>query len=65
MKVDGVDYTVNFTKFKVGASFFIPCIHPDIAKKNIRGRMKRLRFKVGMKFVIEEGLRGIRVWRLK
>ena len=65
MLVDGVDYNVDFTKFKVGSTFFVPCIHPKIAKKDIKTRAKRLGFKVGMKFLIEDGYRGLRVWRLK
>jgi len=65
MKIDGVDYNIDFTKFRVGASFFVPCIHPKIAKQDIKTRVKRLRFKVGMKFVIENDIRGLRVWRLK
>jgi hypothetical protein len=65
MVVDGVPYEVNWRKFSVGASFFVPCIHADLAKEQVRARTKRLGFKVVTKVVIEEGIRGLRVWRIK
>ena len=47
-----------------GTSFFIPCLDCKAAKIEIRKETKRLKFKVAMKVVIEEGIRGVRVWRL-
>ena len=65
MRIDGVDYNIDFTEFRVGSSFFVPCIHPKIATEDVKKRARRLGYKVGSKFVIEDGLRGLRVWRLK
>lgn len=47
-----------------GTSFFIPCLDCKAAKVEIRRETKRLKFNVAMKTVIEEGIRGVRVWRL-
>ena len=64
MKVEKVQYQIDWTKFKVGYSFFIPCLNPKKSRKNRLDRVHRLRYKVVTKVVIEDGVRGIRVWRL-
>jgi hypothetical protein len=64
MRIDGIDYNIDFTKFRVGSSFFVPCIHPKIAKDDVKKRAKRLGFEVKSKSVIENGFRGLRVWRI-
>jgi hypothetical protein len=48
----------------VGYSFFIPCIDCDKAKKSIQAIAKKQKSNIVMKVVIEEGVRGIRVWRV-
>jgi len=65
MVVDGVSYNVNWRKFPIGASFFVPCIHAQQAKEDVRKLTRRLGFKVISKVVIEEGIRGLRVWRIR
>ena len=42
MRIDGVDYNIDFTEFRVGSSFFVPCIHPKIAKEDVKKRARRL-----------------------
>ena len=65
MVVDGVTHEVNWRKFVVGTSFFIPCIHAFEAREDVKKIMRRLGFKVAMKLVIEDGIRGLRVWRVR
>jgi hypothetical protein len=65
MIVDGVSYDVDWRKFKVGGSVFFPCTHADVAREDVKTVTRRLGFKVVMKLVIEEGIRGLRVWRIK
>jgi hypothetical protein len=48
----------------VGYSFFIPCLDPPSAKKVILRVTKRLKIKIITKLVIEEGVKGLRVWRI-
>lgn len=64
MRVEKVSYQVNWRKFKKGGSFFIPCLDPPEAKKEISLITQRLRYNTVTKVVIEEGVRGLRVWRI-
>jgi hypothetical protein len=64
MLVEKISYNVNWRNFKVGYSIFIPCLDPDAAKKDILRVTKRLKIKIITKLVIEEGVKGLRVWRI-
>jgi hypothetical protein len=63
MLVERVSYQIDWTKFKAGWSFFVPCLHPPSARQVILKETKRLKIKVVTKVVIEGGVQGIRVWR--
>ena len=63
MLVEGVKYEINWRKFRPGTSIFIPCLDPAGARAHILAVTKRLRLKVLTKVVIQEGIRGLRVWR--
>jgi hypothetical protein len=65
MKVNGVSFNVDWTQFKVGWSFFIPCFHVEEGKQEVKQVTRRLGYRVAIKVVIEEGIRGLRVWRLQ
>jgi hypothetical protein len=65
MKVNGLEYRVDWKKFRVGASFFVPCLHLAKSKETVAAVTKRLGYKVLIKPVIEEGIKGLRVWRIK
>jgi hypothetical protein len=64
MLVEKVSYRVNWKKFRKGHSFFIPCLDPSAAKKEIMCTTQRFRYNILTKVVIEEGIRGLRVWRI-
>jgi hypothetical protein len=64
MLVEKVSYQINWKRFRKGYSIFIPCLNPPVAKREILRTLNRLRYKVLMKVVIEEGVQGVRVWRL-
>jgi len=64
MRVEKVEYDVNWKNFTKGYSIFIPCLDCRKAKKEIMPIMKRFKFKVLTKVVIEEGIKGLRIWRL-
>jgi hypothetical protein len=55
---------IEWTKFKPYASFFIPCLNVKDMKRQIKAECKRMRFKVLIKVVTENRIRGVRVWRL-
>ena len=64
MQVEGVTYEVEWKRFKKGTSMFIPCLDPKRAKAQLLVVTKRLRIKILIKVEIEDGIRGLRVWRL-
>jgi tRNA A37 threonylcarbamoyladenosine dehydratase len=64
MQIEGVTYEVEWKHFKKGMSFFVPCLDPKRAKAQLMVVTKRLKLKVLTKAVIEDGIRGLRVWRL-
>jgi len=61
---NGVNYQIDWPAFKPGSSIFIPAIDTESAIKAIQKESERLEFQFVHKVVIEEGVKGIRVWRL-
>jgi hypothetical protein len=64
MQIEKIDYSIDWRKFKAGYSFFIPCINCTEAKKAVNTVIKPLKIRIIIKTVIQEGVRGIRVWRI-
>lgn len=64
MIIAGVSYEVNWRAFTMNASLFFPCLDPRQVRRELRAEMRRLGFKVLYKTVIEQGVRGVRIWRL-
>lgn len=65
MKVQGLEFEVDWAKFRPGTSFFIPCLDTNAAKFSVGNVCKRLKYTIEMRGVIENGIRGLRVWRIK
>lgn len=65
MKIHGISFNIDWASFKPGRTFFIPCLDLASAKRNTKLVTKRLGYSVEMKGVIENGVRGLRVWRVK
>jgi len=63
MRINDLDYNINWRKFKRGTSFFVPCLKLQESKTTVLAVTKRLGFKVAIKAVIEDGIKGLRVWR--
>jgi hypothetical protein len=63
MQVEKVNYDINWKAFKRGRSFFIPCLDPVRARREVRETTERLRLTILIKVVIVEGVRGLRIWR--
>ena len=63
MKIETVTYRINWAKFRPGDSFFVPCINHSEAREAIRAVCRRLKIEVVTKVVIQEGIKGLRVWR--
>jgi hypothetical protein len=65
MQIDGVTYQLNWDEFTVGSSFFVPCLDDVKARERIEQKMKRLGYATIIKLVIEDNIRGLRIWRVK
>jgi hypothetical protein len=63
MQIETVTYRLNWGKFRKGHSFFVPCIDHVEARKTIAKITRRLGIDVVTKVTIEEGIKGLRVWR--
>ena len=64
MIVETVQYRIDWEKFRPGYSFFVPCVDNVAAAKVIDEICYRLKMSVVAKVVVEEGIKGLRVWRL-
>ena len=64
MQIEGVTYEVDWRAFKKRTSLFFPCLDQDRAETQLMVVLNRLRIKVLVKHVIEDGIRGLRVWRM-
>jgi hypothetical protein len=64
MIIHTIDFQVDWDKFEVGSSFFIPCLNWKKAKKIIKAECNRHGVRAWVKLVIEEGVRGVRTWRM-
>jgi len=65
MLIHGLSFRVNWRNFVVGSSFFIPCLDHSHALEQIKRTTKRLKFKVKTQIVLERGVTGLRVWRIR
>ena len=65
MRIEGINYELDWQEFTVGSSFFVPCLDDAKARERIEGKMNRLGYAVIVKLVIEDGIRGLRVWRTR
>lgn len=64
MKIETVSYKINWKRFKKGYSFFVPCIDHVQAEQEVARTMKRLKLSVVTKLVVEDGVKGLRIWRV-
>jgi hypothetical protein len=61
---NGTDYQIVWPDFQPGCSIFIPAVDTKSAIDAIKREAKRLEFEYIHKIVVEEGIKGVRVWRL-
>jgi hypothetical protein len=64
MRIETLTYNINWSRFRKGYSFFIPCIDCEQAIKIVKRITRKQRIDILTKVVIEEGIRGIRIWRV-
>lgn len=64
MIINGIHYKILWAEFKPGTSIFLPAVDVKPVVYAIRKESTRLGFDCVHKVVIENGIRGVRVWRL-
>lgn len=64
MLTNGTDYEIDWPSFKPGSSIFIPAIDTKAAIEDIKREAARLEFEYVHKIVVEDGVKGVRIWRL-
>lgn len=60
---DGVRIVIDWNKFVVGSSMFIPCINTTAAVRQITTITNDRLQQITTKIVVENDLLGVRVWR--
>jgi len=63
MRIETLSYQVNWRNFKKGYSFFVPCIDVVAAREEVGRVTRRLNIEIITKVVIEDGVKGLRIWR--
>jgi len=64
VETHGIPIEIDWGKFQIGTSIFIPGVDQDGLKRQIRWEMRRLQLKVVIKGVVENGILGVRTWRV-
>lgn len=64
LEIETVKYRINWAKFKPGYSFFVPCVNPANARKELERFAKLHRMELVVKLMLVDGVQGLRVWRV-
>lgn len=64
VQTHGIPIEIAWDAFQIGTSIFIPGVDVDDLKRQAKWEMRRLGLEVVINSVIENGITGIRVWRV-
>ena len=64
MRIEGITYDVDWAECDSGQSVFIPCLDGDKARDTAAKYCTRLNVEVVVSVRIEEGIRGLRIWKV-
>lgn len=65
VRLNGIEYFVNWDQLTVGASFFLPTVStPAQVKAALRDAERYLRIKLAVRARVEYERYGARVWRI-
>ena len=64
LEIEGIQVQIEWSKFSIGTSFFLPCIAHNRMANGITQRAESRGFKVKILPRIENQMWGIRVWRI-
>lgn len=65
MLIHGLSFRINWSKFIVGASFFIPCLDIEATLAEVTTVTKRLGYKIKSQPTVDRGIYGLRIWRIR
>jgi len=65
MLIHGLNFRINWSKFIVGASFFIPCLDTEATLAEVTKVTRRLGYKIKSQASVNKGIYGLRIWRIK
>ena len=60
----GVPVIIEWHKFIIGSSFYIPTLDPDKLAEDVRREARERNMTVKSRFCLENGTQGVRVWRI-
>jgi len=64
IEAEGQKHYIEWSKFKVGSSFFIPCLESEELRKEIKRKARQAHVGIKMKLQTENKIQGLRVWRI-
>jgi hypothetical protein len=62
---EGIPVVIDWHKMTLGASFFIPALDTEPLTEQVVSEAKKRKMKLVFKEVVENGLIGIRFWRIR
>jgi hypothetical protein len=60
----GLPVIIEWHKFIIGSSFYIPTLDPDKLTEDIKREAQERNMHVKSRFCLENGTQGVRVWRI-
>jgi len=60
----GLPVIIEWHKFIIGSSFYIPTLDPDKLVADIKREARERNMTVKSRFCLENGTQGVRVWRI-
>jgi len=60
----GVPVVIEWHKFVIGSSFYIPTLTPDTLTEEIKRAAQKRGMRVKSRFCLEYGTQGVRFWRV-
>ena len=64
LEIEGIQVRVEWSKFTVGSSFFVPCISSRDFRHQLYMHARARKIRIKTLTYIENGLWGIRIWRM-
>jgi hypothetical protein len=64
METHGIPIEVDWSRFEIGSSFFIPAVTTQPLLNQIREKMREVGVTVVIRRRVENNLLGVRVWRV-